>query len=144
VKPNDVELKTKLTDIQYDVTQKEGTEKPFDNAYDKNHEAGIYVDIASGEPLYSSSDKYESGTGWPSFVKPIDSQYIVEKTDTGFLGDRTEIRSKYGDNHVGHVFTDGPTDRGGMRYCMNSAALRFIPKEAMEKEGYGAYLQRVQ
>ena len=144
VKPSESELKTQLTDIQYDVTQKEGTEKPFGNAYNDNHAAGIYVDIVSGEPLYSSSDKYESGTGWPSFVKPIDSRYIVEKVDNGFFGNRIEIRSKYGDNHLGHVFTDGPAERGGMRYCMNSAALRFIPKEAMEKEGYGMYLEKVQ
>lgn len=143
VKPSDVELKAKLTNIQYDVTQKGGTEKPFQNAYNENHGAGIYVDIISGEPLYSSTDKYDSGTGWPSFVKPIDSRYIVEKVDKGFFGDRTEIRSRYGDNHLGHVFTDGPSERGGMRYCMNSAALRFVPRENMEKEGYGDYLASV-
>lgn len=143
VKPNDTQLRETLTDIEYDVTQKEGTEKPFQNAYNENHEAGIYVDIVSGEPLYSSDDKYDSGTGWPSFVKPIDSQYIVERVDRGFFGNRTEIRSRYGDNHLGHVFTDGPSDRGGMRYCMNSAALRFIPRESMEKEGYGEYIASV-
>ncbi|MDP2838306.1 MAG: peptide-methionine (R)-S-oxide reductase MsrB [Candidatus Moranbacteria bacterium] len=143
VKPSDTELRTQLTDIQYDVTQKDGTERPFQNIYNENHAAGIYVDIVSGEPLYSSDDKYDSGTGWPSFVKPIDSGYIVEKVDRGFFGNRTEIRSKYSDNHLGHVFTDGPADRGGMRYCMNSAALRFIPREAMEKEGYGNFLARV-
>lgn len=143
VKPGDEVLRAKLTDIQYDVTQKEGTEKPFQNEYNENHEAGIYVDIVSGEPLYSSSDKYDSGTGWPSFVKPIDPQFIVEKEDKGFFSTRTEVRSKYGDDHLGHVFPDGPSDRGGMRYCMNSAALRFIPQEAMEREGYGAYLSSV-
>lgn len=143
VKPNDEELKKKLTDIEYAVTQKNGTEKPFDNAYNENHEAGIYVDIVSGEPLYSSSDKYDSGTGWPSFVKPIDPKYIVEKVDKGLFTTRTEVRSKYGDNHLGHVFPDGPAERGGMRYCMNSAALRFVPREAMEQEGYGAYLPSV-
>lgn len=143
VKPSESELKGQLTAIQYDVTQKEGTERPFDNAYNENHKAGIYVDIISGEPLYSSSDKYESGTGWPSFVKPIDSRYIVEKVDDEFFGNRTEIRSRYGDNHLGHVFTDGPSERGGMRYCMNSAALRFIPRENMEKEGYRDYVASV-
>lgn len=143
VKPSNAELKVKLTDIQYDVTQNDGTERPFQNAYNDNRAAGIYVDIVSGEPLYSSSDKYDSGTGWPSFVKPIDSQYIVEKVDKGFFGDRTEIRSRYGDNHLGHVFTDGPSEHGGMRYCMNSAALRFIPRENMEKEGYRDYLGSV-
>jgi peptide methionine sulfoxide reductase msrA/msrB len=143
VKPDDAVLKTKLTEVQYDVTQEDGTEKPFQNAYNANHEAGIYVDIVSGEPLYSSSDKYESGTGWPSFVRPIDFQYIVEKVDKGLFSTRTEVRSKYGDNHLGHVFPDGPADRGGMRYCMNSAALRFVPKEDMEKEGYGEYVSFV-
>ncbi|PIX89902.1 MAG: peptide-methionine (R)-S-oxide reductase, partial [Candidatus Moranbacteria bacterium CG_4_10_14_3_um_filter_45_9] len=104
---------------------------------------GIYVDIVSGEPLFSSDDKYESGTGWPSFVKPIDPQYIVEKVDKGFFSTRTEVRSKYGDNHLGHVFPDGPADRGGLRYCMNSASLRFIPREEMEKAGYGDFLSVV-
>lgn len=143
VKPIDSELREKLTESQYDVTQKEGTEKPFQNTYNDNHEAGIYVDIVSGEPLYSSDDKYDSGTGWPSFVKPIDSKYIVEKIDKGFFGDRTEIRSRYGDSHLGHVFSDGPAERGGMRYCMNSAALRFVPRADMEKEGYGDFLSQV-
>lgn len=143
VKPNDDQLREQLTDIQYEVTQKEGTERPFQNAYHDNSTPGIYVDIVSGEPLYSSSDQYDSGTGWPSFVKPIDSQYIVEKVDQGLFFTRTEVRSKYGDNHLGHVFTDGPSERGGLRYCMNSAALRFIPREDMEKEGYSEYVSRV-
>jgi peptide methionine sulfoxide reductase msrA/msrB len=137
-------LRAKLTDIEYEVTQKEGTEKPFDNAYNDNHAAGIYVDIVSGEPLYSSKDKYDSGTGWPSFVRPIESAAVVEKVDNGLFTTRTEIRSKYGDNHLGHVFPDGPVDRGGKRYCMNSAALRFIPLEDMEKEGYGTYIPSVE
>ncbi len=143
VKPSDAELRAKLTDIQYDVTQKNGTEKPFQNEYNENHEAGIYVDIVSGEPLYSSMDKYDSGTGWPSFVRPIDDSYIVEKVDKGLFTTRTEIRSKYGDNHLGHVFPDGPSERGGKRYCMNSASLRFIPLSRMEEEGYGVYISRV-
>lgn len=143
VKPPDYELRASLTEVQYEVTQKEGTEKPFENAYNENHAEGIYVDIVSGEPLYSSLDKYESGTGWPSFVKPIDEEYIVRKIERGIFSTRTEVRSKYGDNHLGHVFSDGPADRGGMRYCMNSAALRFVPKEDMEKEGYGDFLSQV-
>ena len=143
VKPSAEELKARLTDIQYDVTQKDGTEKPFDNAYNENHRVGIYVDIVSGEPLFSSADKYESGTGWPSFVKPIDSRYIVEKVDTELFPPRTEVRSRYGDSHLGHVFSDGPADRGGMRYCMNSAALRFVSAEEMEQEGYGDLLPLV-
>ena len=143
VKPGREELKKMLTPIQYRVTQEEGTEKPFDNPLDGNKAEGIYVDILSGEPLYSSRDKYDSGTGWPSFVRPIDSSYIVEKVDKGFFTTRTEIRSKFGDNHIGHVFSDGPQDRGGLRYCMNSAALRFVPEAAMEKEGYGAYIKDI-
>ncbi|MBP6889055.1 MAG: peptide-methionine (R)-S-oxide reductase MsrB [Candidatus Moranbacteria bacterium] len=143
VKPSQAELQANLTPLEYEVTQEDGTERPFHNAYNENHASGIYVDIVSGEPLFSSSDKYESGTGWPSFVKPIDNRFIVEKVDAGFLSTRTEIRSKYGDNHLGHVFPDGPKDRGGMRYCMNSAALHFIPKESMEKEGYGDFLSQV-
>ncbi len=143
VKPSEEELRAKLTELEYEVTQEEGTERPFDNAYNDNHTSGIYVDIVSGEPLFSSDDKYESGTGWPSFVKPIDPQFIVEKVDKGLFSTRTEIRSKYGNNHLGHVFADGPKERGGMRYCMNSAALRFVPKESLEKEGYGNFLSQV-
>lgn len=142
-KPSDAELKAQLTAVQYNVTQRESTEKPYDNSYNDHQAAGIYVDIVSGEPLFSSGDKYESGTGWPSFVKPIDPRYIVEKVDKGFFTTRTEVRSRYGDNHLGHVFPDGPQDRGGLRYCMNSAAMRFVPKEAMEKEGYGKYLKDI-
>jgi len=132
------ELKKKLTPLQYKVTQEEGTEKAFDNEYWDNHREGIYVDIVSGEPLFSSTDKFESGTGWPSFSKPIDPDNIVERKDRSFFMERTEVRSKHGGSHLGHVFDDGPKPTG-LRYCMNSAALRFIPKEDLEKEGYGEY-----
>lgn len=138
-KPSEDELKAKLTPMQYTVTQKEGTEAPFQNEYADNHADGIYVDIVSGEPLYSSKDKYDSGTGWPSFVKPISPDDITTRTDNGLFASRTEVRSKIADSHLGHVFNDGPTDRGGMRYCMNSAAMRFIPKEDLVKEGYGEF-----
>jgi peptide methionine sulfoxide reductase msrA/msrB len=138
------EMKTEkiksLTSIQYDVTQKEGTERPFNNEYDKNTEIGIYVDIVSGEPLYLSKDKYDSGTGWPSFVKPISDSVLTLKTDNYLLYSRTEVRSKIADSHLGHVFEDGPADKGGKRYCMNSAALRFVSLENMEKEGYAEYV----
>ncbi len=133
------DLKKELTSLQYDVTQNEGTEKAFDNEYWDNKKEGIYVDIVSGEALFSSIDKYKSGTGWPSFVKPIDSTNIVEKADFGLHLPRTEVRSKNADSHLGHVFSDGPADRGGQRYCVNSAALRFVPKEDLEKEGYGEF-----
>ncbi len=138
-KPSLAELRKLLTPLQYQVTQEEGTERPFGNEYDKNTASGIYVDIVSGEPLFSSKDKYDSGTGWPSFVKPIFSSAVVEKKSGGMFDIRIEIRSRIADSHLGHVFTDGPQDRGGKRYCMNSAAMKFIPKADMEKLGYGEY-----
>jgi peptide methionine sulfoxide reductase msrA/msrB len=143
VKPTEEKLKTMLTPLQYKVTQEEGTESPYNNTYDKNYEEGIYVDIVSGEPLYFSKDKFDSGTGWPSFVKPITDDVVVLTEDNGLFAKRTEVRSRYADSHIGHVFDDGPADRGGKRYCMNSAAMRFIEKADMEKEGYGYLLSQV-
>ncbi len=137
-KPDDSTLKKKLTSLQYEVTQKNGTEKPFKNEYWDNHKEGIYVDIVSGEPLFSSSDKFDSGTGWPSFTRPLEPNNIVEKEDRSLFMKRIEVRSKHGDSHLGHVFNDGPPSTG-LRYCMNSAALKFISKEDLEKEGYGEY-----
>ncbi len=131
-------LKTKLTPLQFQVTQQCGTEPPFRNAYWDNHREGIYVDVVSGEPLFSSTDKFDSGTGWPSFTKPIEATNIVKKADRSHFMDRVEVRSKGGDSHLGHVFDDGPRP-SGLRHCINSASLRFIPKEDLEKEGYGAY-----
>ena len=139
VKPSDAELRKKLTPIQYSVTQHANTESPFHNEYWDNHEAGIYVDIVSGEPLFSSLDKYESGTGWPSFTRPLDPGNIRTKTDHLLGFSRTEVRSAAADSHLGHVFDDGPRPTG-LRYCMNSAAMRFIPVSQLEAEGYGQYL----
>ncbi len=138
-RPSEEELRKRLTPLQFKVTQENGTERPFDNEYWDNKREGIYVDIVSGEPLFSSSDKFDSGTGWPSFIKPLEAGNIEEKKDIGHFMVRTEVRSRNAGSHLGHVFTDGP-EPTGLRYCINSAAVRFIPKEEMEKEGYGAYL----
>jgi peptide methionine sulfoxide reductase msrA/msrB len=140
-KPSAAELKQKLTAEQFAVTQQSATEPPFRNQYWDNHRPGIYVDIVSGKPLFSSLDKFDSGCGWPSFTKPVNSADVVEHTDDTYGMTRTEVRSKDADSHLGHVFDDGPSDKGGLRYCINSASLKFIPVEDMEKSGYGQYLE---
>jgi len=134
----------RLTPEQFRVTQQNGTERPFTGEYNDNKAVGIYVDIVSGEPLFASSDKFESGCGWPSFTKPIEPAHVTELRDVSHGMVRTEVRSKHGDSHLGHVFPDGPRDRGGLRYCINSASLRFVPKADMVAEGYGDYLDQVE
>ena len=132
----------RLTPEQYRVTQQNGTERPYTNEFDEHFEPGIYVDVVSGEPLFGSSAKYNSGCGWPAFTKPIVPAHVIEKRDLTHGMIRTEVRSAHGDSHLGHVFPDGPRDQGGLRYCINSASLRFIPKDQMEAEGYGEYLDQ--
>lgn len=137
------EALARLTPEEYRVTQENGTERPFTGVYDKHFEPGIYVDVVSGEPLFSSDDKFDSGCGWPAFARPITDEHVVELNDTSHGMRRTEVRSTHGDSHLGHVFPDGPRDMGGLRYCINSASLRFIPRDRMEAEGYGDWLDRI-
>jgi len=140
-KPSTAELKNKLTPEQFAVTQQSATEPPFQNEFWDNHKPGIYVDVVSGQPLFSSLDKFDSGCGWPSFTHPLASTDVVEHADNSYGMERTEVRSTVADSHLGHVFDDGPADKGGLRYCINSASLKFIPVEDMEKDGYGQYLE---
>ena len=140
-KYNKDDLRKKLTDIQYEVTQESATERPFSSEYDDFYEDGIYVDIVSGEALFSSKDKYNAGCGWPSFTKPIDGTELTEKDDFKLIRKRVEVRSKEANSHLGHVFPDGPKEATGLRYCINGASLRFIPKDKLEEEGYGEYLK---
>ncbi len=141
--PSEDELKNTLTAEQFNVTQNGATERPFSSEYNDNKADGIYVDIVTGEPLFSSADKYDSGSGWPSFTRPIDDEVVTEHDDSSFGMSRTEVKSNAGDSHLGHVFDDGPVDDGGLRYCINGAALRFIPYEEMEAEGYEEYMDKV-
>jgi peptide-methionine (R)-S-oxide reductase len=136
---NKTDAISRLSAEQYEVTQRNGTEHPFKNAYWNNHEAGLYVDVVSGEPLFTSMDKFDSGCGWPSFTKPIEEKNVVENVDVSYGMKRTEVRSTAADSHLGHVFADGPREAGGLRYCINSAALRFIPVDQLETAGYGSY-----
>ena len=138
------EALSRLSDEERFVTQENGTERPFTGKYNAHFEPGLYVDIVSGEPLFASADKFESGCGWPSFSKPVEPAHVTELNDTSHGMVRTEVRSQHGDSHLGHVFPDGPAERGGLRYCINSASLRFVPKDRMEEEGYGAYLDQVE
>ena len=140
-KPDNSTLSEKLSSLQYEVTQNACTEQPFANAYYDNHETGIYVDVVSGEPLFLSIDKYDSGTGWPSFVKPINQEAVSLHEDESLAMNRTEVKSSIANSHLGHLFNDGPKERGGMRYCMNSASLHFVPLSEMEEEGYGDYIR---